>query len=112
MQSQIRIFSQRVADYLRPAPVVLGAETGIAQVVGRMTAERASSALIVDGEGRLAGIVTEQDVTRRVAFSCTGTEPASAIMTRPVQSVAERLSLPGDRRHAPLRLAPHAGGRR
>jgi signal-transduction protein with cAMP-binding, CBS, and nucleotidyltransferase domain len=53
-----------------------------------MTAEKASSALIVDGEGRLAGIVTEQDVTRRVAFSCTGTEPASAIMTRPVQSVA------------------------
>ncbi len=88
MQSQIRIFSQRVADYLRPAPVVLGAEIGIAQVVGRMTAEKASSALIVDGEGRLTGIVTEQDVTRRVAFSCTGTEPASAIMTRPVQSVA------------------------
>ena len=88
MQSQIRIFSQRVADYLRPAPVVLGTETGIAQVVGRMTAEKASSALIVDDEGRLAGIVTEQDVTRRVTFSCTGTEPASAVMTRPVQSVA------------------------
>ncbi len=55
-----------------------------------MTAGKASSALIVDGEGRLAGIVTEQDVTRRVAFSGTGTEPASAIMARPVQSVAVR----------------------
>ena len=88
MQSQIRIFSQRVADYLRPAPVILGAETEIVQVVGRMTAGKASSALIVDGEGRLTGIVTEQDVTRRAAFSCTGTEPASAVMTRPVRSVA------------------------
>ncbi len=38
MHPRIRIFSQRVADYLRPAPVVLGAETRIAQVVGRMTA--------------------------------------------------------------------------
>jgi CBS domain-containing protein len=76
MQSQIKIFSQRVEGYLRPAPVVLGAETGIAEVVGRMTAEKASSALIVDGEGRLSGIVTEQDVTRRAAFSCTGREPA------------------------------------
>ena len=54
MQSQIKIFSQRVEDYLRPAPVILGAETEIAEVVGRMTAEKASSALIVDGEGRLA----------------------------------------------------------
>lgn len=90
MQSQIRIFSQLVADYLKPAPVILPAETEIAQVVGHMTAEKASSALIVDGEGRLIGIVTEQDVTRRAAFSCTGTEPASAIMTRPVHSVAAR----------------------
>ncbi len=84
MQSQIRIFSQRVEDFLRPAPVIFGAETEIAEVVGRMTAEQASSALIVDGEGRLAGIVTEQDVTRRAAISCTGTEPASEVMTRPV----------------------------
>ena len=90
MQSQIRIFSQRVADYLRPAPVILGAETEIAEVVGRMTAAKASSALMVDGEGRLTGIVTEQDVTRRAAFFCTGTEPASAIMTRPVRSVGVR----------------------
>ena len=88
MQSQIRIFSQLVADYQRPAPVILGAETEIAEVVGRMTAEHASSALIVDGEGRLIGIVTEQDVTRRAAFSCAGSEPASAVMTRPVRSVA------------------------
>ena len=88
MQSQIRIFSKRVADYLRPAPVVLSVETEIAEVVGRMVANQASSALIVDGEGRLTGIVTEQDVTRRAAFSCTGTEPASSVMTRPVQSVA------------------------
>lgn len=90
MQSQIRIFSQRVEDYLRPAPVILGAETEIAEVVGRMTAAKASSALMVDGEGRLTGIVTEQDVTRRAAFFCTGTEPASAIMTRPVRSVGVR----------------------
>ncbi len=88
MQSQIRIFSKRVADYLRLAPVVLSVETEIAEVVGRMAANQASSALIVDGEGRLTGIVTEQDVTRRAAFSCTGTEPASSVMTRPVQSVA------------------------
>jgi len=88
MQSQIMIFSKRVADYLRPAPAVLSAETEIAEVVGRMAASQASSALIVDGEGRLTGIVTEQDVTRRAAFSCTGTEPASSVMTRPVQSVA------------------------
>ncbi|MGH6947685.1 MAG: putative nucleotidyltransferase substrate binding domain-containing protein [Kiloniellales bacterium] len=87
MHSQIRIFSQLVRDFLRPAAVVLPADTPLRSLVGRLATDKASSALMVDEKGRLAGIVTEQDVTRRIAFACEGSEPASALMTRPVETV-------------------------
>ena len=93
MQSQIRIFSQRVEDYLRPAPVILGAETEIAEVVGRMTAEQASSALIVDGEGsrliqertlaRLSGPdATMADIFAEFATLTLGSGGAAAVIGR------------------------------
>ena len=84
MQPRTRIFSHLVADYMRRDPVIVPATARVAELLDRMTA-----ALIVDGEGRLAGIVTEQDVTRRIALRCDGSEPVADVMTSPVKALAD-----------------------
>lgn len=87
MQSQTKIFSQLVRDYLRTNPVIIGREACVADTIGRMAAEKRSSALITDGDGRLSGIITEQDVVRRIALRCDGSEPLADVMTSPAQSI-------------------------
>jgi len=87
VQSQTKIFSHLVRDYMRATALAVPVTATVADVVGRMTAEKASSALVADGDGRLIGIVTEQDVTRRIALRCTGNEPVRAVMTAPVQTL-------------------------
>lgn len=52
-----------------------------------LTAEDASSATVTDGEGRPLGIVTEQDITRRVAFQALPETPVETVMTAPVMTI-------------------------
>jgi len=72
---------------MRPALVVIPASSGIAEMLGRMSGVRTTSALITDLDGRLQGLITEQDVTRRIALRCKGDDPVSSVMTMPVESV-------------------------
>ena len=65
MQSQTKIFSQLVRDYMRKDPVVLPPDASVADLLEQMTSRKRTSALITDGDGRLDGIITEQDITRR-----------------------------------------------
>ena len=58
-----------------------------------MAAARASAVLAVDGDGRPVGILTEQDVARRVAFRLPPEAPLSAAMTAPVIACAEDAGL-------------------
>ncbi|MDJ0946000.1 MAG: putative nucleotidyltransferase substrate binding domain-containing protein [Kiloniellales bacterium] len=88
MQSQTKIFSQLVRDYMRKGGLVLPAETTVAQLIAEMVRRKRTSALVTDREGRLSGIITEQDITRRIALRCSGEEPATAVMTAPVESVS------------------------
>jgi CBS domain-containing protein len=88
-RSQIAIFTKLVRDFMRTAShctCPLG--TPVGDVVRDMAAARASSALLVDSSGRVAGIVTEQDIARRVTFQVDAAVPAEAVMTRPVVTVA------------------------
>ncbi|HSR70882.1 MAG TPA: DUF294 nucleotidyltransferase-like domain-containing protein, partial [Kiloniellales bacterium] len=86
-QSQTKIFSRLVRDYMRGSPVVVPVDAEVRDLLGRMGAAKATSALVVDGSGRLTGIITEQDVTRRIALRCNGDEELSAVMTSPVETV-------------------------
>jgi len=88
MQSQTRIFTRLVGEFASPPPVVLREDATVADVVARMAEAGRSSALIVDPERRPVGIVTERDIVRRVALSCVGTEPVSAVMSSPVRAMS------------------------
>jgi signal-transduction protein with cAMP-binding, CBS, and nucleotidyltransferase domain len=87
VQSQTKIFSQLVKDYMRASPVIADDKGTVAELLGAMAAAKATSALVVDAEGMLAGIITEQDVTRRIALRCDGSEPVSGVMTHPAVAI-------------------------
>jgi signal-transduction protein with cAMP-binding, CBS, and nucleotidyltransferase domain len=86
-QSQTAIFSHLVRDYMRGAPLVIGQDATVEQLVERMAAGKANAALVTGGDGRLVGIVTEQDVVRRVALRAQGSEAVADVMTAPVKAI-------------------------
>ena len=47
-----------------------------------------SSAVVVDGSGRPKGIITEQDVVRRIVWQIPPDQGIETVMTSPVATVA------------------------
>ncbi len=98
-----------VAAMSAPPPAFVP-DTPLAVVLAAMATARASAAIAVDGAGRPIGILTEQDVTRRIAFRLPPDAPLSAAMTAPVTTCAEDAGLwqavallrPGRLRHVPV----------
>lgn len=87
MRSQTSVFRRLVGDLMGPPTLTVGPKTPVRELVGRMTGEKASCAVIVDEGGRILGIVTEQDVTRRVALRATPATTAGEIMTEGVRTI-------------------------
>jgi signal-transduction protein with cAMP-binding, CBS, and nucleotidyltransferase domain len=73
---------------MQASPVVVPRELPALDVVARMTAARASAAVILDDQQRVAGILTEQDITRRIAGRDVGGQAVADLMTRPVATIA------------------------
>ena len=59
MRSQTSVFRRLVGDLMGPPTLTVGPKTPVRELVGRMTGEKASCAVIVDEGGRILGIVTE-----------------------------------------------------
>jgi len=90
MTGSTAVFRQVVADAMRPPPLALPLGTECAAAVARMAALAAPCALIVDAAGRAVGMLTDQDVTRRIAFQVPAGMPVEAVMSRQVPSVGAR----------------------
>ena len=73
---------------MQAPPVVLPGDLPALDTVARMTESAASAAVILASDGRVAGILTEQDVTRRIAGREVGGRAVADLMTRPVATVA------------------------
>lgn len=87
MTTQTSIFRHLVQDRLGAPPVCLSPDTSVRALVERMARERATSAVVVDEKRCPVGIITEQDVTRKIAFRLGPETRVSEIMTTPVVSV-------------------------
>jgi len=87
MSAQTDIFRRLVSDRLGDPPVCISPDASLKELVERMEAETASCAVIVDDGWRPAGIITEQDVTRKVAFRSDPQTRVSEIMTKPVVTI-------------------------
>ena len=72
------------SDAVAPPPPCLPPMATLAEALAAMAAARASAVLAVDAAGRPVGILTEQDIARRVAFRLPPEAPLAAAMTAPV----------------------------
>ncbi|MGH6814900.1 MAG: DUF294 nucleotidyltransferase-like domain-containing protein [Hyphomicrobiaceae bacterium] len=84
MTTQTDIFRRLVRTHIRPPPVRVAAGTTVGDVVNRMTDLTSAAAVVVDGTGRPIGIVTEQDVVRRIAWRTAPDRPVETVMSAPV----------------------------
>ena len=80
--SQTAAFRRRVRDHMQAPPVVVPGAMPALAVVARMAEAGASAAVILGADGRIAGILTEQDVTRRIAGQKVGTQPVACSISR------------------------------
>ncbi len=74
---------------MRKVPLAVPEGTSLSEAADGMALEQASSATVTDAEGRPAGIVTEQDITRRAAFKLAAETPVDEVMTAPVHTIRE-----------------------
>lgn len=58
-------------------------------VVERLSRTDASEVIVEDESGRAVGIVTEQDISRRIACHDRGDEPIERVMSAPVSTISE-----------------------
>ncbi|MFN0043251.1 MAG: DUF294 nucleotidyltransferase-like domain-containing protein, partial [Alphaproteobacteria bacterium] len=89
MDSRIAIFRATVREVMSAAPVALELGTSCAAAIRALSAARASAAIVLDGQGGAAGIVTEQDVVRRMAFSIHADTPVERVMSAPVATIRD-----------------------
>ncbi|MDH3581105.1 MAG: DUF294 nucleotidyltransferase-like domain-containing protein [Hyphomicrobiales bacterium] len=87
MSAQTDIFRRLVRDRLGDPPVCLSSDATVEELAERMAAEAASCTVIVDENWRATGIITEQDVTRRIAFRVEPKTKVGDVMTTPVVTV-------------------------
>lgn len=81
------VFSKLVRDFVGPVPLAVAPEMSLSEVVGRMTDAKASVAIVSDADGRPVGILTEQDVTRRITFRAAPEQPVRDVMSSPVHTI-------------------------
>jgi signal-transduction protein with cAMP-binding, CBS, and nucleotidyltransferase domain len=66
------------------APPSLPATAPLGQAIAAMVAARASALMVVDDTGCAIGILTEQDIARRVVFRLNAEAPLATAMTAPL----------------------------
>ncbi len=81
-------YRHRVSELMTTRVVTIDAVRPAIEAARLMNERRISSVIVVDGEGRLVGILTERDVLRLVADGSGGlAEPVAAAMTGPVHAI-------------------------
>jgi CBS domain-containing protein len=86
--SQTKLFRSVARDHMGPKPVEVARTASVVEVVNSMAQAGSRVAIVTDSHGRPAGILTEQDVVRRVAWRATPGQPVEAVMTAPVVTIS------------------------
>jgi CBS domain-containing protein len=75
--------SAKVKDFMEAPPIVVSEETTIDEAASTMWEKRIGSVIVVDKEGKMAGIITASDIIFAVTKSLVGRQvPASSIMSK------------------------------
>ncbi len=110
---QKKIMTERVADFISKAPIIVGPKTSVREVVERMQAlPKKGCVLICDENKKLLGIASIRDILLKVAgvVKDTSTYPVEKIMTprpecldkdAPLSFALHKMSI-GKFRHVPV----------
>eukprot|EP01038_Epipyxis_sp_PR26KG_P006721 gene6721-9214_t len=85
-----KVHANRIVSKLRPkAPITASAYASVFEVVQKMSEYRVDAALLVDELGAIAGIITDNDITRRVISQALdpATTIVNTVMTKNPRSV-------------------------
>ena len=75
--------SAKVKDFMEAPPIVVSEETTIDEAASTMWEKRIGSVIVVDKEGKMAGIITASDIIFAVTKSLVGRQvPVSSIMSK------------------------------
>jgi len=88
MLTQTAVFTRRVDDHMDPPPLLVTASQSCRDVVSRLVGEGASEVVVQDDDERVIGIVTEQDICRRIACRECDDQPIETAMSAPVASIS------------------------
>ena len=88
MLTQTAVFTHLISDHMDPPPLSVAASERCREVVGRLRATGNSEVIVEDSRGSALGIVTEQDVTRRIACGDCDEAPIETVMSTPLLSVS------------------------
>ena len=88
MYSQTKLFRSLARDHMGPKPVEVARTASVVEVVNSMAQAGSRVAIVTDSHGRPAGILTEQDVVRRVAWRATPDQPVEDVMTAPIVTIS------------------------
>jgi CBS domain-containing protein len=89
MLTQTAVFTRRVGDHMGPPPLVVATSDTCRDVVERLCSSHASEVIVEDGIGHLVGIVTEQDISRRIACRGGDDRPIEIVMSSPLSTISE-----------------------
>jgi CBS domain-containing protein len=88
VDSQTRLFHSVAREHMGPKPLEVARTASIGEAVNGMAQAGSSIAVVTDSLGSPAGILTGQDVVRRVAWRAPPDQPVDAVMTAPVVTVS------------------------
>jgi CBS domain-containing protein len=88
LYSQTKLFRSVARDHMGPKPVEVARTASIGEAVNSMAQAGSRMAIVIDTSGRPVGILTEQDVVRRVAWRAMPDQPVEEVMTAPIVTIS------------------------
>lgn len=82
------IFWKHAGDLVAHTPIILSLKDNCGHAVNALCVARASAGIIVDDDRNIAGIITEQDVVRKLAYRVPEDTPLKDVMSKPVRTIA------------------------
>jgi len=89
MSQRTAVFRKLVRDSAIDSPPIVRPGTTLLDVVGLITDAKSTGAIVIDEDNRPLGILTEQDITRRITFRIPGDEIIENVMSSPVITVQD-----------------------
>ncbi len=88
MYSQTKLFRAVARDHMGPKPLEVARTASVGEAVNSMAQAGSRVAVVTDSHGKPAGILTQQDVVRRVAWRAMPDQPVEDVMTASIVTIS------------------------